>query len=145
MSTRDDQREPFAAAPDRHHASRLDDFVQPALAQFATRLRRAFKQTRSRGRQIVPAPSTVSSGKLIDACASALANSVSVFFDLLFQLMNARQQIAISKTSLGDRCAPARSFRTRQANSAATCKSHETDFRDRRVARRAIRRCCCGF
>ena len=32
-------------APDRHHAPRLDNFVQPALAQLATRLRRAFKQT----------------------------------------------------------------------------------------------------
>jgi hypothetical protein len=40
-----DQRETFATAADGDYSTWLRDFVEPALAHFTPRVRRAFEQT----------------------------------------------------------------------------------------------------
>src|SRR2546422_631277 len=56
VSTRRNQRQPSAAATDSHDATRLHDFIQPALPHFASRLWRAFNQARAGARQPLKSP-----------------------------------------------------------------------------------------
>src|SRR2546430_8189758 len=101
-TTRCHQRQAFSAAADCYHATGLHHFIQPTLPHFPTRLGRACDQTRARARETFQTKHR-RDGQ-IDCCLfKSFTNPRFILMTALLELMNARQEISIGKTSLGDR------------------------------------------
>src|SRR5438309_6634720 len=101
LRARDYQGESFAAATNRDDPTRLDNFIQPALAHFAARLWRAFDQTRARACQPLEAQYSLNR-QCERGLREPFANPSLVCLALLFEPVNTRQEISIRETAFGD-------------------------------------------
>src|ERR1700752_5054855 len=102
MTARRDQRQPATAPSDRDNVPDLRDFVQPALAHLATRLRSAFNQTRTRAGESFHGPHC-GNRQIESGFCESLPDHLFVFSAALLELLHSRQQISIGKAALRDR------------------------------------------